>query len=56
MNQILNKSSMMEKRFFGLVYLLLGIAAGAQATGHWTINPYDFQYDMTVYIKLSVTN
>jgi hypothetical protein len=56
MNQILNRSSMMGKRFFGLVYLLLGIAAGAQATGHWTINPYDFQYDMTVYIKLSVTN
>ena len=56
MNQILNRSSMMEKRFFGLVYLLLGIAAGAQATGHWTTNPYDFQYDMTVYIKLSVTN
>ena len=56
MNQILNKSSMMKNRLFGLVYLLLGMAVGAQATGHWTINPYDFQYDMALYFTVSINN
>ena len=37
----------------GLVCLLLS-AAGALAAGHWTVNPYGFQYDMTVYATLKI--
>ena len=35
-----------------MVCLLL-IAAGTPAAGHWTTNPYAFQYDMTAYIRLT---
>ena len=37
----------MKKIIIGMVCLLLD-AAGALAA-HWTVNPYVFQYDMTVY-------
>lgn len=43
----------MKKRLFGLVYLLLGMAAGTLAASHWTVNPHDFQYDMTVYLQIA---
>ena len=41
------------KMMIKLVCLLLPLGAGAQST-HWTVNPYDFQYDMTAYVTLSV--
>ena len=41
----------MRKRLISLVCLLLGVAAGALAQ-HWTVNPHEFQYDMTAYVSL----
>jgi hypothetical protein len=35
-----------------MVCLLLGLAAGALAQ-HWTMNVHDYQYDMTVYMKIA---
>ena len=43
----------MKKRIIGLVCLLLS-AAGALAASHWTVNPYGYQYDMTVYATLQI--
>ena len=44
----------MKKRLLGLVCLLLGVAAGALAASHWTVNPYGYQYDITVYATLQI--
>ena len=43
------------KRISIIVCLLLLVAAGAlAANSHWTVNPRAYQYDMTVYAKLTV--
>jgi hypothetical protein len=39
-----------------MICLLTGLAATIRAASHWSVNPYDFQYDMTVYLQLSATN
>ena len=39
-----------------MICLLTGLAANIRAASHWSVNPYDFQYDMTVYLQLSVTS
>ena len=44
----------MRKQLIVMVCLLLGMAAGAQAASHWTVNPHNYQYDMTVYAVLTI--
>ena len=41
-------------RMIIMVCLLLGIAVDTPATSHWTVDPHQFQYDMTVYARLNV--
>ena len=44
----------MRKQLIAIVCLLLGMAAGAHAASHWTVNPHNYQYDMTVYAVLTI--
>ena len=44
----------MRKQLIAMVCLLLGMAAGAHAASHWTVNPHNYQYDMTVYAVLTI--
>lgn len=46
----------MNKMIMTFVCLLLPLGAGAQNTPHWTVNPYNFQYDMTAYVALTVNS
>ena len=46
----------MRRRLFVMICLLTGLAATIRAASHWSVNPYNFQYDMTVYLQLSATN
>lgn len=44
----------MRARFLFFTFLLMAFALESRANdANWDYNPYDFQYDMTVYVKLS---
>lgn len=42
--------------FSMIVCLLLSAAGTLAANSHWTVNPHNYQYDMTAYVKVSVTH
>lgn len=42
------------KNCYSIILLFLCLALGAKAQGtHWSVNIYDYQYDMTVYLALT---
>ena len=43
---------MMKKSLIMMICLLTGLAANIRAASHWSVNPYDFQHDMTVYVTV----
>ena len=46
----------MKKCLFSLIVCLLLSAAGTlAANSHWTVNPHNYQYDMTAYVKVVST-
>ena len=49
----MNNSIMMKKSLLIMICLLTGLAANIRAASHWSVNPYDFQYDMTVYLQVA---
>ena len=45
----------MKHKIFGLLLILLAFTATIRADeGDWDFNPYNFQYDMTVYVGIDV--
>ena len=46
----------MRKQILAMICLLAGLVTNTTATNHWTEKPYDFQYDMSIYVKLSLAN
>ena len=49
----MNNSIMMKKSLLIMICLLTGLAANIRAASRWSVNPYDFQYDMTVYLQVA---
>lgn len=44
----------MKNKIILLLLFILGMSLSLPAANDWSVNPYDFQYDMTAYVKLQV--
>lgn len=44
----------MKNKIILLLTFILGITTSLSADSGWTVNPYDYQYDMTAYVGLEI--